>query len=748
MADEAKVIGEPLDQVDGRLKVTGEARYAAEHHLPGLAHGVPIGSTVAKGRITAIDTAGAEKAPGVIAVLTHRNAPELPEWKEVPGTPNPEVGKPLQPLRDDVVRHNGQPAALVVADTLERATQAAAQVRVTYREERGVTDFAAAEPVVPREGEAEERGPKKPKKPADDSRGGPERALAEAAVRVEATYTQPAETHNPMEPHATVAAWDGPNLTLYDKTQGVDVVVQQASQALGLPKENVRVIAPFVGGAFGSGLRAWSHVFLAALAAKVVKRPVKLVLTRPQMFTIPGYRPLTVQKVALGATRDGKLTAIRHEATGQTSTYEEYTETVLDPTRQLYACPNVGTRYRIAAMNVNSPTPMRGPGEATGLSALECALDELAAALKMDPVELRLKNHADADPQTGRPWSSKSLKECYERAAEKFGWAKRDPRPRSMRDGRQLIGYGMATASWPTHRRPAAARVTVNADGTGTVRAGSADIGPGTYTVLTQIAAEVLGLPADRVRTGLADSRLPKAPVEGGSMTVASVGAAVHDAARAARTEVLKLAAGDEGSPLKGARADQVTARDGRLVLKSDAARGESYADVLRRHRRDAVEATRASKPGPEAETFAMRAFGAQFVEVRVDADLGTVRVARFVSAIAAGRIVNPKTARSQAVGGVGGGLGMGLLEETVWDPRNARIVNANLADYHVPVHADVPPIEVIFVEETDGHVNPVGAKGIAELTLAGVAPAVANAVYHATGKRVRDLPITPDKLL
>jgi xanthine dehydrogenase YagR molybdenum-binding subunit len=711
-------------------KVTGQARYAAEHRLPGLVYAVLAGSTIARGRIAAIDAAAAEKAPGVLAVLTHHNAPRLPEWKEVPGTPNPSVGKPLQPLRDDVIHHNGQPVALVIADTFERATWAAAQIRVTYHEERGVTDFAAARPMVPHEMEANERSPGKPKKPADYTRGDPAKALAGAAVRVEATYTQAAETHNPMEPHATVAAWDGANLTLYDKTQGVDVVVQQAAQALGLPRENIRVIAPFVGGAFGSGLRAWAHVFLAALAAKVVGRPVKLVLTRPQMFTIPGYRPLAVQTVALGAGRDGRLTAIRHHATTQTSTYEEYTETVLDPTRQLYACPNVATHYRIAAMHVNSPTPMRGPGEATGLYALECALDELAAELKMDPIELRLRNHADTDPESGRPWSSKSLKECYEQGAAKFGWAKRDPRPRSMRDGRLLVGYGMATASWPTHRRPASARVTLHADGTATVRTGSADIGPGTYTVLTQIAAEVLGLPVAKVRTELADSKLPKAPVEGGSMTVASVGSAVYDAAVAVRDEVLALA-GEGGAP-----------------PQADGQRGPAYAEILRRHRKEAVEATRESKQGPEGEKFAMRAFGAQFVEVRVDADLGTVRVARVVTAIAAGRIVNPKTARSQAIGGVVGGLGMGLLEETVWDRRNARIVNANFADYHVPTHADVPPIDVIFIEEQDPHVGPVGAKGIAEMTLVGVAPAVANAVYHATGKRIRDLPITPDKLL
>jgi xanthine dehydrogenase YagR molybdenum-binding subunit len=705
---EFKVIGKPLDRVDGRLKVTGRARYTAEYPIPNLVYGVLVGSTIAKGRIASIDALAAERTPGVITVITHRNAPESPEWKEVPGTPNPEVGKPLQPFRDDIIRHNGQPVALVIADTFEQATRAAMLVRVTSREERGVTEFSGAELAVPHQ-----------KKSADSKRGNPEKALADAAVKIEATYTQPGETHNPMEPHATIALWEGDKVTLYDKTQGVDVVVQQASQALGLPKESIRVIAPFVGGAFGAGLRAWSHVFLAALASKVVKKPVKLVLTRPQMFTIPGYRPMAVQKIALGATRDGKLTAIRHEAVSQTSTYEEYTESILNPTQQMYACPNVATQYRIAAMNVSTPTPMRGPGEATGLYALECALDELAVALNMDPMELRLRNHADVDPQSGKPWSSKSLKECYKQAAERFGWSKRDPKPRSMRDGRQLIGFGMATASWPTHRRPASAKVILNADGTAIVRTGSADIGPGTYTMLTQIAADVLELTVAKIRVELGDSKLPKAPVEGGSMTVASVGSAVHDAATAVRDEVRKLGNGDE-----------------------------PFADTLKRAGKRSIEAQRESKLGPEGDQFAMRAFGAQFIEVRVDADLGTVRVARIVSAIAAGRIINPKTARSQAIGGLVGGLGMGLLEETIWDPRNARVVNANLADYHVPVHADVPPIDVIFVDEVDKHVNPMGAKGLAELALVGVAPAVANAVYHATGKRVRDLPITPEKLM
>ncbi|HLJ97864.1 MAG TPA: xanthine dehydrogenase family protein molybdopterin-binding subunit, partial [Gemmataceae bacterium] len=541
-----------------------------------------------------------------------------------------------------------------------------------------------------------------------------------AAVRVEGTYTIPTEHHNPMEPHATVARWDGPKLTLYEKTQGVDMTQKQVSQALGIAAENVRVISPFVGGAFGTGLRTWPHTLIAALAAQFIRRPVKLALTRAQMFTMTGYRPYTVQKVALGATPDGQLTALRHDAVGQTSTYEEYTETVLTPARILYACPNVRIAYRLAAMNVNTPAPMRGPGEATGVYALESALDELAVALRLDPVELRLRNYADTDPESGRPWSSKSLKECYHVAAERFGWGHRNPEPRSMRDGPLLLGYGIATSTWPTHRQPATVQVRLLANGAAVVRSATADIGPGTYTSMTQIAADALGLPVTAVRFELGDSRLPPAPIEGGSMTLASVGSAVHEAARAARDEVRKLIGADAAG---------------------------NYAEALKRLGKDAIEVTHQSKV-EKTEQFTARAFGAIFVEVRVDPDLGTVRVARVVGRFAAGRIVNLKTAHSQAIGGIVGGIGMALLEETIWDPRNARIVNANLADYHVPVNADIPDIDADFVEELDKQVNPIGAKGIAEMALVGVAPAIANAVYHATGKRIRDLPITPDKVL
>jgi xanthine dehydrogenase YagR molybdenum-binding subunit len=712
------VVGTPLSRVDGRLKVTGAARYAAETSLPDTAYATLVLSTIASGRLTEIDASAAERVPGVLAVVTHQNAARLysQEPDERPIV-DPDVGEPLPPLQDDVIRFHGQPIAAVVADTLERALHAAGLVRATYQEWPAEIDFAAAAahataPTVPK---SSDRGTRKQ---PDYQRGDPDRALAEAAVRVEATYTIPAEHHNPMEMHATVAAWDGPKLTLYDKTQWVDNVQEQVALAFGMPREDVRVVSPFVGGAFGSALRAWPHVLIAALAARHVGRPVKLALTRSQMYTIPGYRPLTVQKVALGATRDGTLTAIVHEGTAQTSVYEEYTESLLNATRSLYACSNVVTRYRLAVMHVNSPTSMRAPGEASGVYALESALDDLAHALRMDPVELRLKNHADADPNSGRPWSSKSLKQCYRQAAMRFGWDRRNPAPRSMRDGGLLVGYGMASATWPTYRMPASVRVRLLPDGTAVVGTAASDIGPGTYTAMTQIAADALGLTPVQVRFELGDTDMPRAPVQGGSMTIASVGSAVHETALAARARVLELAHRD----------------------------GVAFDEALRRH--GPVEVTHEAKPGGERKRFSMHAFGAHFVEVRVDPDLGTVRVARVVSGFAAGRIINPKTANSQAIGGIVGGLGMALLEETVRDPRNACVVNANLADYHVPVHADVPDLEAFFIDEHDEHVNPLGAKGLAELSLVGVAAAVANAVHHATGRRVRDLPITPDKLL
>ena len=555
-------------------------------------------------------------------------------------------------------------------------------------------------------------------RPGETQRGDVDAALATAERKVDQTYVIPRENHNPMEMYATIAAWDGDRLTLWDKTQWVDNVAEEIAAVFGIPADNVRVVSPFVGGAFGSGLRTWPHVTLAALAARVAKRPVKLTLSRREMYYGVGYRPYTVQRVALGASRDGRLIATLHDAYQETSTYEEYSEALLNATRFLHSCPNVHTRHRLAPMNVHTPTWMRAPGEASGVYGLECAMDELAVALKLDPVELRLRNEPTQDEFEKLPFSSRSTRECYRAGAERFGWSRRSPVPRSMRDGRMLIGWGMASATYPMNFAPASAIARLLPDGTAEVACASSDMGPGTWTSMTQVAAEELGLPMERVKFTLGDSRLPKTPPHGGSMTMASVGSAVQAACRKARADAL--------------------ARTG----------GSDLGEALRRLDQP-VEASADSRPCDAGKRFSMHSFGAVFVEVAVDPDLAEVRVRRMVGAYGVGRIINPKTSRSQCIGGMIGGMGMALMEHSVVDTRNGRVVNANFAEYPVPVHADAPPVmEVIFVEEDDPHVNPLGVKGVAELAIVGVASAISSAVFHATGKRVRELPITPDKLL
>lgn len=744
MENQTNLIGKPVSRVDGRAKVTGAALYASDQPVENLAHAFLVLSTIGRGTITELDTGAAEKAPGVLAVISYRNALRLRshEPKNRPVV-DPKQGEPLPPVQDNIVRFNGQPIAVVVAETLSQARYAAKLVQVRYREEKPLIDFTAARAVYP--------GPPKTDqgtlKPNDYRRGDPERAWNTGDVRIDETYTIPPEHHNPIETHATVAVWDGPKLTLYDKSQWVDNVRTQVALAFDTAKENVRVISPFVGGAFGSALRAWWHVFVAALAAKQVHRPVKLHLTRSQMFIGPGFRPRCEQRLQVAASRDGTLTALRHEGMTETSLYEQYTENLLGSSRMLYTCPSVLTRYRVVPMSVNTPTAMRAPGEISGVYALECALDELALALGIDPVELRLRNYAERDPEKDLPWSSKSLKECYLEGAKRFGWHERNPKPRSLQRGRELIGYGMASAVYPTNRMPASALVRLLADGRAAVRTASSDMGPGTWTSMTQVAAAVLGLPLEQVDFELGDTDMPTAPVHGGSMTMASVGSAVQGAARAALDQIVQLAAGDKNSPLFGAAADQVVAANGRIFLKDNPSRADNYSAILRRLGRPSVEVMHHSKPGDEKKHYSMYAFGANFVEVRVDADLGQVRVARVVGGFAAGRIINPKTSRSQALGGIVGGIGMALMEHTVRDHRNSRVVNANLADYHVPVNADIPVLDPFLIDEHDPYVNPLGVKGLAEIAIVGVAAAIANAVYHATGKRVRDLPITPDKL-
>ncbi len=707
------VIGQPVSRVDGRAKVTGTATYAAEFDRPRLAHAAIVRSTIANGRVMSIDSAVAERAPGVIAVLTHGNAPRL-AYREHKGAVDPAVGERLHVLQDDQVNHQGQPIALVVAETLEQAEHAATLLRVTYAPGTAMTDVTRVAPVLP----TQQKTDQGESRPPSTRRGDPERALAAAEVKVDQIYVIPRENHNPIELHATIAAWDGDRLTLWDKTQWVNNTAAEIAAVFGIATEDVRVISPFVGGAFGSALRTWPHVTLAALGARVTGRPVKVMLTRREMYYGVGYRPHTIQRVAIGASRDGRLAALLHDGTQETSTYEEFSEALLNSSRFLHACPNVDTHHRIARMNVHTPTYMRAPGEVSGIFALESAMDELAVALDIDPVELRLRNEPERDEFKNLPFSSRSTRECYRVAAERFGWSRRTPQPRSMRDGRMLIGWGMATATYPMNYAPASAIARLLPDGTAVVASASSDMGPGTWTSMTQVAAETLGLPIESVRFNLGDTRLPRAPVHGGSMTMASVGSAVQAACRKAREDAL--------------------AKGG----------ANNLGEAMRRIGQP-VEATADVKPGDESQRFSMHAFGAVFVEVAVDPDLGETRVRRIVGAYGAGRIVNPKTTRSQCIGGMIGGIGMALMEHSVVDARNGRVPNANLAEYAVPVHADAPPVmDVIFVDEHDPHVNPLGVKGVGEIAMVGVAPAITNAIFHATGKRIRELPVTPDKLL
>lgn len=706
------LVGAPVDRVDGRLKVTGAAKYSAEVAVPNLAYGVIVTSTVANGRIAQIDDAAARRMPGVIAVMTPANAPRV-------NASGKEVGYPvLRVLQDDVVYYDRQPVAVVVADTFERATDAAAALRVRYGTAPPATrlgDVSAYKPV-------QVHG-----KDADTRKGDAESALASAPVKVDNTYTTPVEHHNPMEPHATIAVWEGDKLTVYDATQGVVGARRKLAAVFGLPPQNVRVVSKFIGGGFGSKGSSWPHVTLAAMAAKMTGRPVKIALTRPQMFGSVGHRPRTVQRVALGAGRDGKLTSVIHQTTAHTSAFDEFVEPSGVLSTVLYGTPNLLVTHRVARLNTATPTYMRAPGESSGSFALESAIDELAYALDLDPVELRVRNETDHDAE-GLPFSSRSLVQSLRAGAERIGWSARNPRPRSMRGGNLLVGYGVAAATYPMNRSAASALVQLNADGTVVARSAGVDIGTGAYTVFSQVVADVLGVPVQRVRMELGDSAFPNAPNAGGSALSASAGSALKLAAQDVRT---KLAALDGVEPSSLASAN-----------------GDTLIAILRKHGASSVEGRADAKPGDEKKQYAMHSFGAQFAEVRVDPELGTVRLARFVNAFGAGRILNEKTAKSQFMGGAIFGIGMALLEHTRFDERSGRIMNANLAEYLVPVNADVPPMETILVPEEDPHVNEIGVKGIGEIGIVGAAAAVANAVYHATGKRIRDLPITPEKLL
>ncbi len=731
------VIGKPVARVDGRAKVTGGARYAADFNQKNLAHAVIVSATIGLGRISAIDSDSVSQMPGVLAVITHRNAPRLP-YHAHKGVIDPGVGERLHVLEDDRVRFFGEPVAVIVADTLDHAECAAAALSVTYKAARPIVDPSdpAASPIAPEAAQA------------DKARGDADSAFAQAPMKVEAQYDIARENHNPMEPHATIAAWNSDRLTLWSKSQFV--VNEQAGMAaiFGLPPENVQVICPFIGGAFGTSLRTWPHVTLAAIAAREVKRPVKLVLTRRQMFFTTGHRPRTLQRVALGATREGKLTSIIHEGMGETSRYEQFVEALLSATSYMYSCANVRTRYRLLPLDIGTPTYMRGPGESSGIFALECAMDELSYAIGIDPIELRRRNEPRIDEGENKPFSSRSLIKCYETGAEHFGWSKRKPEPGSMKEGRLRIGLGVASATYPAYQAPSSALVRLLANGAAEVEVAASDMGPGTYTSMTQVAAETLGLPIEQVRFSLGRSDFPPAPSHGGSWTMASVGSAIRAAALAAKAEAAKRAIADQRSPVFGASLDQIEWNDGRLRRKGDSSAGQPYGDIAA-SAGEAITGRASTRRDPDiAGRYAMHAFGAVFAEVSVDADLGTIRVRRALGVYAAGRIINPRLATSQCTGGMIGGIGMALMERTVLDQRDGRLVNAHMADYLMPVNLDISQIEAMLIPEDDPHVNPLGVKGLGEIALVGMAPAIANAVYHATGIRVRTLPIRIEDVL
>jgi xanthine dehydrogenase YagR molybdenum-binding subunit len=734
-------VGEPISRVDGRAKVTGQATYAGEPTVANLVYGSVVSSTITKGTIRKIDTTEALAVPGVLEVLTHENSP-LPASKRTFVDEAGSPGETFIPFRNNTIKFNQQPVALVLADTFEVARYAATLVRVEYDREAHVTDLEAAM------GDAYHPPWRELLPPVPKPRGEAEKALAAAAARVDVEYRAPAEHHNPMEPFASTAVWDDEGtLTVYDKTQGVKNVQGFLCSVFDYDDDQVRVLSRYVGGAFGSGLRPQYQVFLAVLAARQLKRSVKVTLTRQQMFSLC-YRPFAWQRVALGASRDGKLSALVHEAIQNTSRYEHYCESTVHWSAILYNCDNLKVSFKLTPLDLTAPADMRAPGAAWGLYALESAMDELAVELKIDPLELRLRNYAERDQNRNVPFSSKALRDCYKQGAERIGWSRRKSEPRAVRQDGALVGLGMATSVWESGQLPAAARAVLSLDGILTVSSATSDIGTGTYTIMTQLSAQALGSPIEKVRFALGDSSLPEAPVEGGSFTASTVGTAVHAACEKVREQLYGLALRVPRSPIADAKPNEVVFEDGYVRSSKDPSRAVSFADAMRHGMVNEVEGHASTGPSSKQDGYGIYAHSAVFAEVHVDEDLGSVRVARVVNAVAAGRILNPKTARSQVLGGIVWGIGMALEEESVIDRKFGRFVNHSLGEYHVPVNADVHDLEVIFVDERDEIVNPIGAKGLGEIGLLGVAAAIANAVYNATGKRIRELPITLDKLL
>jgi xanthine dehydrogenase YagR molybdenum-binding subunit len=763
----SNIIGKPVDRIDGKLKVTGAATYSAEFVVKDLVYGVTVQSTITKGRIRNINIAQAKAIPGVLDVMTYKNSMSLHTLSSGGDPGSGKLGeKDLLPLQNDRIFYNGQHVAVVIATSFEVAEYAARLITIEYDEDKGVFDI-----------EKEKSNAYQPKQ----GMGGSEvqikkgdRDKATKDITLEETYSTPVYHHNAMEPHATIAEWKGDKLTIYDSTQSVLGSRAAIAQMLGVVPDKIRLVSLYIGGGFGSKGFTWPHSVLAPMAAKLVGRPVKIVLDRQQMFTSNGRRSETIQKITLDATSDGKLQSIKHETTSETSFVDEFIETAGVATKMLYAVDNIHVIQNLVRLNKGTPCPMRAPGEAPGTFAIEVAMDELAYKLEIDPVQLRLINYAEKNPESGLEWSEKSLRDCYQKGADAIGWSKRTLQPRSMQENGMLAGYGMATATYPANRSASAAKVKVFKNGHAEVACCTQDIGTGTYTILAQIASQSLGIPVEFITVKLGDSDLPKGPNSGGSQTAASAGPAVRAAAIDAKNKIIQLAITQNRSPLYIQTADNIIADNDLLFLQNDTAKSDSYVQILGRQNLAFIEgeadlkvSTRekqeTSGKGQNKEEnnpavkedeavdrkkYAFHSFGAQFVKVLVDPQLGIVRVTDCVSVMDIGTVLNLKTAKNQIIGGMTFALGMALMEETIYDQNTGRIITKDLANYHVPVHADIPAFDIQFIDKPDPYISPIGSRGIGEIGITGTTAAIVNAIYHATGKRVRNLPVTPDKLL
>ncbi|TLV03195.1 xanthine dehydrogenase family protein molybdopterin-binding subunit [Dyadobacter luticola] len=739
-------IGQPVSRLEGYQKVTGAAKYAGEYKAPGMLYGYVVNSTVTKGKITRFDTAKAMSLPGVVEVFSHLNRPSVGKFSLQYADMDAPPGSPFRPLQDDEIIYNGQPIGLVVAETFELARYAATLVEVEYATEFFQTDIrpnvnSARSPKI---GMATMLKPPPPKPKGDF-----QKAYDASFAKSEGEFYHSTEHHNPLELFATTTIYEGDGkLTIYDKTQGTVNSQLYVANIFGLKYKNVRVIAPYVGGAFGSALRPQYQLFMSVMAALELKRSVVVTLDRSQMFTF-GHRPQTIQTTQFGADADGKVNALHHAAIGETSRFEDYTEVVVNWAHMIYPAENTLMQYKLVELDVFSPLDMRAPGGATGMHPIETTMDDLAYKLKIDPLHLRLINYSENDASLNRPYSSKELMQCYLQGAEKFGWDKRDPEPRSMRHGNKLVGYGMATGIWEANSLPARAEMILTKEGKLQVNSAVTDIGTGTLTVMTQVAADELGLPMEDVIFSYGDSKKPFAPIQGGSFTVSTIGSAIKAAAGSLRKKLFKKAASMKNGMLKGLELEDVVFKNGRIELKTDPLTFVTYQDIIAENNNEPIKALKFSVPNVlKLKKYSRATHSAAFVEVEVDEELGVINVTRAVTAVAAGKIINPKTARSQILGGMVWGISKAIREETITDHRLGKYMNQNLGEYHIPVHADIHELDVIFVEENDDIVNALGTKGVGEIGLVAMPPAIANAIFHATGKRINHLPIHLNDLL